>query len=180
MQIKVSAGLLMYRLNNKGNLEVLLGHPGGPYYITKDDGYWGIPKGGIEGEEGIIETAIREFTEETGASPKFEKLISLGNVLDEKGKTIWIWAFQGNYDTNVPPNSNMFTIEWPRGSGLIRSFPELDKLDFFSIENAQTKIEPVQMAFILRLEKYLLNCNIICEFFFYLFIKILIINFFIV
>lgn len=152
MPIKISAGLLMYRFNN-GKLEVLLGHPGGPYYREKDSGYWGIPKGETEGEEHLIETAIREFIEETGLLPDIKDIIPLGGILDDNTKLICIWAFQGSCEIPFPVNSNLFKMEWPEGSGCVQFFPELDRLEFFSIKDAITKIEPVQRDFILCLEK---------------------------
>lgn len=154
MSIRVSAGLLMYRFNN-GNLEVLLGHPGGPYYTEKEDGYWGIPKGELEGEERLIETAIREFIEETGLLPNIRNIIPLGCIMEENKKLVCIWAFQGNCDIPFPVNSNLFELEWPENSGCIQLFPELDKVEFFSVKDAFAKIEPVQREFMLRLEKCL-------------------------
>jgi len=154
MPIKLSAGLLMYRFNND-KIELLLGHPGGPYYIEKDDGYWGIPKGEQDGEEHLRETAIREFIEETGLLPDIKDVISLGSILDETAKLVCIWAFQGDCDISYPVNSNLFELEWPEGSGCIQLFPEFDKVEFFSVEDAIIKIEPAQRAFVLRLEKLL-------------------------
>lgn len=154
MPIKISAGLLMYRFNN-GQLELLLGHPGGPCYTGKDDGYWGIPKGETENDEPLRDTAIREFTEETGLIPHIRNIISLGSVLNHRQKLICIWAFQGDCDIPYPVNSNLFQMEWPKGSGCIQSFPEMDKIEFFSVKDALAKVEPAQREFILRVEKFI-------------------------
>lgn len=153
MPIKLSAGLLMYRLNN-GNLEVLLGHPGGPYYKEKDDGYWEIPKGETENEEHLIETAIREFIEETGLLPDINNIIPLGSIVDDNKKLVCIWAFQGSCDIPDPVNSNLFELEWPPRSGCRQLFPEIDKLAFLSIKDALVKIAPAQKEFIMRFEKF--------------------------
>ncbi|MBP2636530.1 MAG: pyrophosphohydrolase [Firmicutes bacterium] len=154
MPIKISAGLLMYRFRNS-TLELLLGHPGGPLYIEKDDGYWGIPKGEREGEEHLRDTAIREFCEETGLLPEIEDVIPLGSIMDNTEKLICIWAFQGNCDAGEEINSNLFELEWPEGSGCVQLFPELDAIKFFSVQDAITKIEPDQREFVLRLERFL-------------------------
>lgn len=154
MEIKVSAGLLMYRFNN-GILEVLLGHPGGPYYMDKDNGYWGIPKGGVEANETLLETAIREFTEETGIFPVLKNCIYLGSVLENNGKIICIWAFRGSCDTSLPVNSNLFQMEWPELSGKLELFPEIDKIQFFSSHTAKYKIEAAQASLLRKLERYL-------------------------
>lgn len=154
MPLKLSAGLLMYRFHNN-NLEILLGHPGGPYYTEKDDGYWSLPKGQVEGEERLIETAIREFSEETGLVPELKNVIPLGSILEDDKKLICIWAFQGSCEIPLVVNSNLFEMEWPKGSGCIEAFPEIDKIGFFLIKDAIVKLEPAQREFILRLEKCL-------------------------
>jgi predicted NUDIX family NTP pyrophosphohydrolase len=155
MPLKLSAGLLMYRFHNE-TIEVLLGHPGGPYYTEKDDGYWGIPKGGAEGEERLMETAVREFNEETGLIPDLRNIIPLGSVLQDDNKIICIWAFQGNCIIPSEVDSNLFELEWPEGSGCVQAFPEVDKIDFFPIKDAIVKIEPVQREFVLRLQNALI------------------------
>ncbi len=154
MFLTISAGLLMYRLK-KGCLEVLLAHPGGPYYAGKDDGYWGIPKGGMEVNESLMQTAIREFTEETGFSPTLQNLAFLGRVIDTDGKRVYAWAFAGDCDTSLTVNSNLFEMEWPEKSGIFQQFPEIDKLEFFSTQMARYKIEPRQAKFIDYLEKHI-------------------------
>lgn len=154
MSAKVSAGLMMYRWN-KGSLEVLLAHPGGPLYSSKDHGCWSIPKGHVERNETIPAAALREFTEETGLNFNGQKLLSLGKTTERSGKRIYIWAFCGNCDTALPVNSNLFEMEWPPNSGHIGSFPEVDRLSFFTPSAARTKIEFAQLAFIDRLEQAL-------------------------
>jgi len=154
MSAKVSAGLMMYRWN-KESLEVLLAHPGGPLYSGKERGCWSIPKGQVEHNETIQAAALREFTEETGLSFTGQKLLPLGKTTERSGKRIYIWAFCGNCDTELPVNSNLFEMEWPPNSGHICSFPEVDRLDFFTTSAARNKIEFAQLAFIGRLEQAL-------------------------
>lgn len=154
MLTKVSAGLMMYRWH-KGNLEVLLAHPGGPLYTNKDNGYWSIPKGHVEPNETIPAAALREFTEETGLTYTGEKLFSLGKITERNGKRIYIWAFCGNCNPALPVNSNLFEMEWPPASGQRCFFPEVDRLGFFTASAARNKIELSQRAFIDRLEQLL-------------------------
>src|SRR6185436_13629282 len=115
-----SAGLLMYRVKD-GRLDVLLGHPGGPFWKGKDKGAWSIPKGEVESTEGLFETAIREFAEETGFNPT-EPFIQLGEVKQKSGKTVHAWAFKGDCEP-AQLRSNTFSIEWPPKSGKIQEFP---------------------------------------------------------
>lgn len=152
MALKISAGLLMYKLG-EGGLEVLLAHPGGPLYQDKDIGYWGIPKGEVEDGESVIEAACREFREETGLASAVNDLVALGSVAEASGKTIYAWAFPGDCDTASPIQSNLFAMEWPQGSGLIRFFPEVDRLKFFSLPQAWLYIEQPQHAFLQRVEQ---------------------------
>lgn len=152
MRSKVSAGLLMYRFI-AGDMEVLLGHPGGPYYEGRDEGFWSIPKGRVKEGENLFQTAIREFSEETGLVPRINKVTNLGDVKEKSGQRIVIWAFLGTCDTSLPINSNLFQLEWPPHSGILRLFPEFDKLAFFSFEKAQRKIERQQRAFLHRLRE---------------------------
>lgn len=150
--LKVSAGLMMFRWTTRGSLEVLLGHPGGPLYANKDDGYWGIPKGRVESHETIIAAAFREFTEETGQTPAVDALLPLGTITERNGKVVHAWAVRGDCDTSLPVNSNLFAMEWPRRSGKTQLFPEIDRLAFFDTHTARQKIEAVQQQFIWRLE----------------------------
>jgi len=154
---RISGGLLMYRLKNM-NLEVLISHPGGPFFYNKDDGHWTIPKGEPDSTEDIFLTAIREFKEETGivASGEF---IDLGFIIQKGGKKVFCWAFYN--DSEPDPNfvSNTFTVEWPLYSGKFQDFPEVDKTMFFEIEQARTKIKDTQIQFLDRLINYLNNNN---------------------
>jgi len=150
MSAKVSAGLLMYRLTNDC-LEVLLAHPGGPLYEGQDTGCWGIPKGEVEAGETVLAAAIREFTEETGLCAPTSYLLPLGTVTEPSGKVIHAWAFPGDCDTTQQVASNLFALEWPKGSGQIQLFPEVNKLDFCSLDRARQFIETPQTAFIVRL-----------------------------
>src|SRR5207249_10192 len=130
-QVKVSAGLLMFRVR-EGRLEVFLAHPGGPFFAKKDDGHWSIPKGETGPGEEPVAAAVREFKEETGIQPAGE-LIELGSVKQRGGKIVHAWAFAGDWDETRPFRSNTFEIEWPPMSGQRQSFPEIDRVAFFSI-----------------------------------------------
>lgn len=149
---KTSAGLLMYRRCH-GQLEVLLVHPGGPFFKNKDAGAWTIPKGEpAEGEE-LLDVALREFQEETGLTPT-PPFRDLQPIKQKGGKIVYAWAFEGDCDvTNIV--SNTFTIEWPPKSGRQATFPEIDRADFFNVATAILKINPAQAAFILELEEIL-------------------------
>jgi predicted NUDIX family NTP pyrophosphohydrolase len=151
---KTSAGMLMYRLTAEG-CQVLLGHPGGPLYATKDDGYWSIPKGQVEAGETIFAAANREFCEETGLALAVRQPVLLGSA-PVYGRTVYIWAVKGDCDTSVPPRSNLFQLEWPRGSGILQEYPEFDRIAFFAIDCARSKIEPAQAVFLDRLAARLL------------------------
>jgi predicted NUDIX family NTP pyrophosphohydrolase len=152
---KISAGLLMFRFE-KGKLEVLLAHPGGPFFRNKHDGHWSIPKGEPdESENNLLETAKREFNEETGIEPKAPEYIPLGTILQKGGKTVHAWAFEGTIEPGFQPKSNTFKTEWPPKSGKQMLFSEIDRIDFFSIIEAKKKIKSTQIDFIERLKKYL-------------------------
>lgn len=143
----------MYRLQ-EGQLQVLLAHPGGPFYKNKDSGFWTIPKGEIAPEENGLDAAVREFTEETGMTPCGE-FIPLGSVKQKSGKTVHAWAFIGGWDETEPLTSNTFELEWPPRSGLKQTFPEIDKAMFFSVPEALGKINEAQREFIRKLEIFL-------------------------
>jgi len=150
---KVSAGLLLYRRRG-GGAEVLLAHPGGPFFARKDEGAWSIPKGEVaEGEE-LLAAAVREFREEIGIEPA-GAFIPLGSVKQKGGKTVHAWAVEGDYDTTRPPPSNAFQLEWPPRSGKMSEFPEIDRVEFFSLETAAKKINPAQASFIDELARSL-------------------------
>jgi predicted NUDIX family NTP pyrophosphohydrolase len=147
---RVSAGLLMYRLCN-GKLQVLLAHPGGPFFKNKDEGSWTIPKGEVEPGEDLLETAKREFKEETGMSPT-GPFTALKPVTQKGGKIVHAWAFQGDCQPGAIV-SNTFTMEWPPHSGRQMDFPEIDRADFFDVATARRKIKAAQQELIEQLEK---------------------------
>ncbi len=152
---KTSAGLMMYR-RKAGELEVFLAHPGGPYLKNKDWGYWGIPKGEIEADEEPLAAAIREFAEETGLTAGGE-FLPLGEVVQASGKTVYAWAFAGDWDEGREPASNLFLLEWPPHSGQQQWFPEIDRAAFFPVATAMKKINRAQAEFIIRLQALLAN-----------------------
>jgi predicted NUDIX family NTP pyrophosphohydrolase len=151
----ISAGLMMYTYKDK-KLKIFLVHPGGPFFIKKDNGYWGIPKGLVEKNEDLFETAKREFEEETGIIPN-GKFIPLGFVIQKNGKKVYGWAYETNDDSLTEITCNTFEMEWPPHSGKKQNFPEVDKGEFFNIEDAIKKINSSQVQFINRLEKHLQN-----------------------
>ncbi|MGC8699616.1 MAG: NUDIX domain-containing protein, partial [Candidatus Micrarchaeia archaeon] len=144
-----SAGILAYRFSGKG-LEVLLIHPGGPYWARKDLGAWSIPKGIVEEDEDESEAARREFKEETGFEAAGD-MLDLG-IVRYSGKTVHVWAIKGDFDASKA-KSNMFEMEWPKGSGKIEKFPEADKAEWFSISEAKQKILKAQLPFLERLKE---------------------------
>jgi predicted NUDIX family NTP pyrophosphohydrolase len=145
---RISAGLLMYRIRN-GAVEVLLAHPGGPFFQDKDDGAWSIPKGEIEPGEDLLVTAQREFAEETGIKP-IGPFLPLRPIQQKGGKIVHAWAFAGDCDP-AAVKSNTFTLEWPPKSGRQAEFPEIDRAEFFDLAAARKKIKPGQEAFLAEL-----------------------------
>ena len=146
---KVSAGLLMCRRAESG-LEFLLVHPGGPFFSRKDDGAWTIPKGLVDPGETPLEAALREFTEETGfATPSDDALVPLGEIRQKGGKRVSAWAFLGDCDPGTL-KSETFEMEWPRGSGRMQTFPEVDRAEFFDADRARVKVLAAQAPFIDR------------------------------
>jgi predicted NUDIX family NTP pyrophosphohydrolase len=148
---KTSAGILLYR-GEGSSLEVLLVHPGGPFWAKKDEGAWSIPKGELEDGEESRACALRELEEEIGSSLGLvaERLIELGEVRLKSGKRVQGWAAEGDFDpTNL--RSNTFAVEWPPRSGKEREFPEVDRAEWFAPEQARRKINPAQAAFLDRL-----------------------------
>lgn len=149
---KTSAGLLMYRIRD-GRLQVLLVHPGGPFWAKKDHGAWSIPKGELSGGEDAVVCAIREFKEETGITPE-GRFLPLGTVTQKSGKTVNAWAFEGDCDA-TKICSNVFVMEWPPRSGQKREFPEVDRAEFFEIQEAKRRINPAQAPFLVELARLL-------------------------
>ncbi len=173
---KRSAGLLAYRRRD-GRLEVLLVHPGGPYWRNKDAGAWSIPKGEHGPAEDAFAAACREFREETswplpvtvdpaeaadgpgarGQASVREPGVAftpMGETTLASGKVVRAWAFEGEYEPDTL-RSNTFSFEWPRGSGRVREYPEVDQADWFSLDEARLKMNPAQTVFLDRLEQHL-------------------------
>lgn len=144
----------MYRRGPDGSLEVLLAHPGGPFFARKDAGAWTIPKGEVDPGEDPRACALREFQEETGISAAAAELQALGEIQQRGGKRVEAWAFAGSWDGGRPA-SNHFEIEWPPRSGRIKSFPEIDRLCWFGVEQARLKMNPAQTMFLDRLSALL-------------------------
>lgn len=148
--MKNSAGLLMYRRTSAG-VEVLLVHPGGPFWRNKDAGAWTIPKGEPAEGDDLLERAKIEFEEELGIAPQITKGIELGSIKQKGGKTVRAWAFEGDLPAGFVLRSNTFEVEWPPRSGSARTFPEVDRARFFPVEEARAKLNPAQIAFLDRL-----------------------------
>lgn len=148
---RISAGLLIFRRRNN-ELEVLLVHPGGPFFARKDDGAWTIPKGEATSEEDLLTRAQIEFEEELGFRPEnFPDWIELGSIKQKGGKTVHAWAFESDLPEPFELKSNLFEIEWPPRSGKHKKFPEIDQARFFSEEVARRKINPAQVLLLERL-----------------------------
>jgi predicted NUDIX family NTP pyrophosphohydrolase len=143
MAAKQSAGLLVYRGAGPA-LEVLLVHPGGPFWAKKDDAAWFIPKGEVEPGEELLATARREFREELGLDPPPGEPLALGSAKNKGGKTIHAWALCGDLDLSGF-HSNTFSLEWPPRSGKQREFPEVDRAQYFGIEAATRKMHPAEL-----------------------------------
>jgi predicted NUDIX family NTP pyrophosphohydrolase len=146
---KRSAGILLHRVKG-GTPEVLLVHPGGPYWARKDSGAWSIPKGEYEDGEDPQACALREFEEETGTRLPPGELTELGSVKQRGGKVVTAWAAEGDLDADAV-ESNTFTMEWPPRSGRTAEFPEIDRAGWFEIETAREKLLPAQAEFLDRL-----------------------------
>ena len=149
---RMSAGLLMYRIKD-GAVQVLLAHPGGPFFRNKDEGAWSIPKGEPETGEDLLATAQREFEEETGIRPA-GPFLPLKPVQQKGGKVVHAWAFHGDCDPRAV-KSNTFTIEWPPKSGRQSEFPEIDRAEFLDFQTARKKIKAGQERLIDELETIL-------------------------
>lgn len=145
---KLSAGLLPFRRRGDG-VELFLVHPGGPFWARKDAGAWSIAKGEFDSGEEPLRAAIREFREETGFEPS-GPFIALGEARQPSGKTVFAWAFEGDFDP-AKLESNSFAMEWPSKSGRLREFPEMDRAAWLAPDVALKKILPGQAAFIERL-----------------------------
>ncbi|HZN04009.1 MAG TPA: NUDIX domain-containing protein [Candidatus Polarisedimenticolia bacterium] len=154
MSPRRSAGLLLYRESPSG-IEVLLVHPGGPFWAKKDDGAWTIPKGLIEAHEDPLAAARREFEEETGLVPPSTDAIPLDPLRQPGGKIVHAWAVLGGDFDPAGLRSNTFTMEWPPKSGAQKTFPEIDRAAWFPLDAARLKILQGQAGFLDQLEKRL-------------------------
>jgi predicted NUDIX family NTP pyrophosphohydrolase len=147
--VKRSAGILLYRRGPAGP-ELLIVHPGGPFWAKKDAGAWSIPKGEYDGDEEARACALREFEEETGGAPPAGALLELGEVRQKNGKRVTAWAAEGDLDP-ATVHSNTFTMQWPPRSGRMQEFPEVDRAAWYGADEARQKLNPAQAAFVDRL-----------------------------
>ena len=143
----------MYRRSADGGVEVLLAHPGGPWWARRDTGAWTLPKGEYQDGEQAMECAVREFEEETGVAP-CGPYASLGEIRQNSGKRVTAWTFQGDMEPSLL-RSNQFELEWPPRSGQLRQFPEVDRVGWFSLDTARHKLLAAQVPFIDRLKQTL-------------------------
>ena len=146
---KRSAGILLHRISG-GAPEVLLVHPGGPFWARRDAGAWSIPKGEYEDGDDPLAAALREFEEETGTALEAGELRDLGEVKQKGGKVVRAWAAEGDIDAGTV-RSNTFTMEWPPRSGRTAEFPEVDRAGWFALDEAREKLNPAQAEFLDRL-----------------------------
>ncbi|HSO29789.1 MAG TPA: NUDIX domain-containing protein [Candidatus Sulfomarinibacteraceae bacterium] len=155
MSRPVSAGILLYRYRD-GEIEVLLAHPGGPFFDGRDHGHWTIPKGEPAAGDDLLETAGREFEEETGhalatvAGDPAALPLDLGSVVQASGKRVYCWAVEGDLDP-TSASSNTFEMAWPPGSGRMQRFLEIDAVAWYAIPEALRRANPSQTAFVHRL-----------------------------
>jgi len=149
MAPRTSAGILLFRPRN-GRLEVLLAHPGGPFFANRDVGHWTIPKGEADGDEELTAVARREFEEETGHPAPDGDALDLGSIVQKGGKVVFACALEGDLDPETAA-SNTFEMVWPPGSGSVRTFPEIDRVEWFDIDEAKRRVKPTQIPLIDRL-----------------------------
>jgi predicted NUDIX family NTP pyrophosphohydrolase len=147
---KRSAGILLHRRGADGAREVLLVHPGGPFWAKKDAGAWSIPKGEYDDGEDARAAALREFAEELGTPAPEGDLVDLGEVRQRSGKTVVAWALEGDADADAI-RSNTFTMEWPPRSGRMQEFPEVDRAGWFALDEAREKLNSAQAELLDRL-----------------------------
>jgi predicted NUDIX family NTP pyrophosphohydrolase len=146
----VSAGILLFRRRPSG-VEVLLAHPGGPFFTKKDVGHWTIPKGEVEAGEELYAVARREFEEETGQAPPDGPSIDLGSIVQKGGKVVHAWGLEGDLDPATAV-SNLFELTWPPGSGRRALFPEIDRVDWFAPAEARLRLKETQIPLVDRVE----------------------------
>ena len=150
----MSAGILLYRRGDEAEVEVLLGHPGGPLFERKDHGHWSIPKGELDGDADWYAVARREFEEETGHPPPDGDPIELGEIRQKGGKLVEAWAMEGDLDP-ATSHSNTFPFQWPPRSGQWITIPEIDRVEWFTPDEARRRIKDTQIPFIDRLHEAL-------------------------
>jgi predicted NUDIX family NTP pyrophosphohydrolase len=148
--MRVSAGILLFRRGLDG-LEVLLAHPGGPIFARRDEGHWTIPKGEPDPGESLIETARREFREETGLPPPDGQWRELGSIVQKGGKIVHAWAVEGDLRPEDVV-SETFELEWPPRSGRRATYPEIDRVAWFDPSEARRRVKDAQIPLIDRLE----------------------------
>jgi predicted NUDIX family NTP pyrophosphohydrolase len=154
---KRSAGILLFR-KSEASVEVLLGHMGGPFWARKDAGSWSVPKGEYEPDEAPEAAARREFSEELGVPVPAGELLELGDIKQSGGKVVTVWALEGDLDPAVVVPGT-FEMEWPRGSGRIQEFPEIDRAAWFELDQAREKLVAGQRPFLDRLAELLAHPN---------------------
>jgi len=170
MAVRTSAGILLFRRSatREREPEVLLGHPGGPFFASRDEGYWSIPKGEPDrADEDLLAVAHREFAEEVGhpappRQPDGSAPISLGTVVQKGGKLVHAWAIEGDVDP-ATARSNLFEVEWPPRSGRRAAFPEVDRVAWFAPDEARRRVKPTQIPFIDRLIAALAGADPVAE-----------------
>jgi predicted NUDIX family NTP pyrophosphohydrolase len=145
-----SAGLLLYRRSPEGAVDVLIAHPGGPFWARKDEGAWSVPKGEYVDGEDPLAAAYREFREETGLDPPGGAPLELGELRQPGGKRVTVWALEGDLDV-TDASSNTFELEWPPRSGRVGVFPEVDRVEWAGVGQARTKLLKGQVPFLDRL-----------------------------
>jgi predicted NUDIX family NTP pyrophosphohydrolase len=142
-----SAGLLLYRITSADAVEVLIAHPGGPFWARKDDAAWSVPKGEFLPGEDPLDAAYREFEEEVGLTAPQGGPVFLGERRQPGGKRVSVWTLEGDLDV-TNSTSNTFALEWPRGSGRLQEFPEVDRVEWVSIDEARRKLVKGQVSFL--------------------------------
>ena len=148
---KISGGLLLYKLgDNESPLKVLVAHPGGPFFKNKDEGWWSIPKGEPDPGEDIFLAALREFEEETGEKSQGPYL-DLGSIIQKNGKEVFAWAFAGDWENGKIPVCNEISMEYPKGTGKIWTFPEIDHALLLPTKEAKQKLRPERAVLVDRL-----------------------------
>jgi predicted NUDIX family NTP pyrophosphohydrolase len=148
---KRSAGLLLYTVDHEHELRVLIVHPGGPLWSRRDIGAWSVPKGEYNDDEDAFAAACREFTEELGFQVPVDGAIDLGEIRQRGSKVVRAWAVASDFINLTEFVSNTFEIEWPRGSGRMAQFPEIDQARWTTIDDARTLLNPAQVEFVNRL-----------------------------